>query len=100
MAPVAIGKKAVSVSKLKPGIFLSQKSKGVMHSGTEFDPVQAAMLVAVIEGLALQRMVDSTAFSRNEARRQVAVIVAAFLNQAQPQKGKPKAGKVNDHEWN
>jgi len=65
-----------------------------LHSGAGFDPVHAAMLAAVIEGLALQWMADSTAFSRNEAGRQAAVIVAACLNQGQPQ-----AGKVNDHEW-
>lgn len=60
-----------------------------LHSGTEFDPVQAAALVAVIEGLALQWMVDPDAFTRNEARRQVAVIVNACLNQSQRPEDKP-----------
>ncbi len=60
-----------------------------LHSGTEFDPVQAATLVAIIEGLALQWMVDPDAFTRNEARRQVATVVAACLNQSQPPNDKP-----------
>ena len=48
-----------------------------LHSGTEFDPVLAATLVAVIEGFALQWMVDPDAFTRDEARRQVGVVVNA-----------------------
>lgn len=48
-----------------------------IHGTDRYDPSQASVLVAVIEGFALQRMIDPEALDRTEVRQQISLIVSA-----------------------